>query len=116
MKTFPRTTMDLGQVGQLREGVLVPERDVDEAVVGKGGECVGDGDFLSTTLCAGGDEDTAHLASKSGFAPEWTSCVPEGLVNCMRTRHIRLVAWSIPSTGRGSYRSGWGHQRGTRQS
>ena len=76
--------MDLGQVGQLREGVLVPERDVDQSVVDKGGEGVGDRDFLSATLGTGGDEDTAHLASKRGLAPEWTSCVPESLMDLMR--------------------------------
>lgn len=76
--------MDLSEVGQLRERVFVSERDIDHPVVDKGGEGAGNGDFLSTTLGARGDKDTAHLSSKSRLAPEWTRCVPESLMNPMR--------------------------------
>lgn len=76
--------MDLGQVGQLRESVLVAKRDKDHPVVDKSRECVGNGDLLSTTLGAAGNEDTAQLASKSRLAPEWASGIPEGLMNLMR--------------------------------
>lgn len=64
--------------------MFVPERDIDHPVVDKGGEGVGNGDFLSTTLGASGDKDTAHPASKSRLAPEWTRRVPESLMDPMR--------------------------------
>jgi len=100
-----RTTVDLGQVGQLREGVFIPERDIDQSVVDKGGEGIGDGDLLSTTLGAGGDEDTAHLAGKGALDPEWASCVPECLMDPMRHNVLHGFAKDVPSTARGSYRS-----------
>jgi len=71
--------MNLGQVGQVRKDLFVPERDVDESMVDKGGEGVGDGDLLPATLGAGGDEDAAHLAGEGGPAPEGAGCVPERL-------------------------------------
>jgi hypothetical protein len=73
------TTVDLCQVGQLGEGVFVAEGNVDETVVHECGQRVGDGDFLSTALGTGGDEDTAHLALESAFAPEGAGGVPECL-------------------------------------
>lgn len=100
-----RTTVDLGQVGQLREGMFVPEGDIDQSVVDKGGEGVGDGDLLSTTLGAGGDEDTAHLASKGAPCPQWTGCVPECLMDPMRRDVIHGFEEDAPSTARESYQS-----------
>ena len=79
--------MNLGQVGQLRKDVFVPERDVDQSVVDKGGEGVGHGGLLPTTLGAAGDEDAAHLAGEGAPAPEWTSCVPECLMNPDENTH-----------------------------
>ena len=79
--------MDLGQVGQLRKDVFVPERDVDQSVVDKGGEGVGDGGLLPTALGAGGDKDAAHLAGEGAPAPEWAGCVPECLMNPDKNTH-----------------------------
>jgi len=74
-----RTTVDLGQVGQLSKGVPVSKRDIDHSVVYKRGECVRDGGFLPATLTGRGDEDTAHLARKCRPAPERAGGVPECL-------------------------------------
>lgn len=73
------TTVDLGQVGELSEGGLVAERDVDEAVVSKrahGGESSG---LLTTTLGTGGDEETGVLSPETTGGPDAASLVPEGL-------------------------------------
>jgi len=59
--------------------VFVPKRDINHSVVDEGRKGVGDGDFLPTTLGAGGDKHTAHLASKSRLAPERACRVPESL-------------------------------------
>ena len=115
--TRRRTTMDLGQVGHLRKGVFVPERNVDQSMVDKGGEGIGDGDLLSTTLGAGRDEDATHLSSKGGPAPEWACCVPECLMNPDETRTRPYgSAEDVPSTARGSYRSVWERRKGKHQS
>lgn len=59
--------------------MLVAEGNVDETVVHEGGQCVGNGDLLSTTLGTSGNKHTAHLALKSTLAPERASGVPESL-------------------------------------
>lgn len=78
--------MDLGQVRQLREGVLVAEGNVDETMVHESGQRVGNGDLLSTTLGTSGDKHTAHLALKSALAPERASGVPECLYEYVKER------------------------------
>lgn len=86
-------------------------------MVDKGGEGVGDGDLLSTTLGACGDKHTAHLASKCGLAPEGAGGVPECLTDpIIHMRAKMVLRGNLPSTARGSYHSEWEHRRGTRQS
>jgi len=80
------TTVNLGQVRQLREGVLVAEGNVDETVVHEGGQCVGNGDLLSTTLGTSGNKHTTHLALKSTLAPKRASGVPESLYKYVNER------------------------------
>lgn len=82
------TTVDLSQVGQLRESVLVSEGNVDEAVVHESGERVRDGDLLSTTLGTSGNEDTAHLAREGALAPQRACSIPECL--CQRLSECPL--------------------------
>ena len=65
-----RSAVDFFQVGELAEGTAVSERDVDDAVVGEGGEGVGGGDFLASAGCAGGDEDSGVFVVESTFGPE----------------------------------------------
>ena len=54
--------MDLLKVGQLSEGSLVSQRDVDEAVVDESRHGGDGGGLLATTEGAGADEHTSILA------------------------------------------------------
>lgn len=74
-----RSTTDLGHVGELREGSLVSQGDIDEAVMGDGRHGREGRALLSTTLCAGRDEDSDVLAPVSASGPDAAGCVPEGL-------------------------------------
>ena len=71
--------MDLIQVGQEREGGLVPEGNEEDTVVGQGRESGVDSHFLSSTKGTGGNEDTGVLAAEGTLGPESTSGIPEGL-------------------------------------
>jgi hypothetical protein len=88
--------VDLRKVGELCEGwvvlairtsqvvdivltVLVSERNVDEAVVGEGAHGSKSSGLLSSTLGAGGDEETSILAPVRSLGPLLASLVPEGL-------------------------------------
>lgn len=92
--------------------MFVPERDINHSVVDEGRKGVGDGDFLPTTLGAGGNKHTTHLASKSRLAPERACCVPESLTGPMRHNRIMQPVEDTPSIAQGSYHSGWEHRRG----
>ena len=76
-----RTTVDLVQVGQEREGNLVPEWDEEDAVVGQSRKGSVDGHFLAPTKATGGNEDTGVLSAESTLGPEPTSGIPESLTN-----------------------------------
>jgi hypothetical protein len=67
------TTVDLLKVGQLSEGSLVSQRNVDEAVVDESRHGGDGGGLLATTEGAGADEHTSILL------PLLTGLVPEGL-------------------------------------
>ncbi len=73
------TTADLLEVGKNREGGLVTERHVDEAVVSESAHGGNDGGLLATTGGAGGDEDTGILAPVTTGGPDGAGLVPEGL-------------------------------------
>lgn len=74
-----RTTVNLVQVGQEREGSLVPEWYEEDTVVGQGREGSIDGHFLTSTEGTGGNEDTSVLSAESTLGPESTSGIPESL-------------------------------------
>lgn len=70
--------MDLAQVGQLSESVLVSQRDVDHAVVGKGAHGR-DGSGLLTTAHGGSrDEHAGILAPEATGGPDAAGLIPEG--------------------------------------
>lgn len=73
------TTVNLIEVGQQREGGLVAQRDVDEAVVGEGAHGGQSGRLLTTTGGTSGDEETSILAPVAAGGPDGASGVPEGL-------------------------------------
>jgi len=109
------TTADFFNVGENGEGVLVAERDVDEAVVGEGGHGRDDGALLSTTRRAGGHEYTRKLAVEGARRPEAAGSIPERLSMCAQSAHTRsaeaLTIKGAPSTGRGSCHNAWGYRR-----
>ena len=74
-----RTAVHLVEVGQLGKGTAVPERDVDDAVVGEGGEGVHDGRFLAAAGGTRGDEHAGKLAREGALGPEPACLVPERL-------------------------------------
>jgi len=74
-----RATMDLGQVGQEREGWLVPKRKEEDSVVGQRRQSGVDSHFLSSTRGTSGNEDTGVLATEGTLGPEPTGSIPEGL-------------------------------------
>ena len=71
--------MDLLKVGQLSEGSLVSQRDVDEAVVDESRHGGDGGGLLATTEGAGADEHTSILAPEGALLPLLAGLVPEGL-------------------------------------
>jgi len=71
--------VDLVQVGQEREGGLVPEWNEEDTMVGQGGEGSVDGHFLTSTKGTGGNEDTGILSTERTLGPESTSGIPESL-------------------------------------
>lgn len=73
------TTVDLLQVGQEREGGLVAQRHVEEAVVGEGAHGGNGSRLLATTEGTGGDEETGVLAPVATGSPDGAGLVPEGL-------------------------------------
>lgn len=73
------TTVDLAQAGQLGEGGLVAQRDVEEAVVSKGAHGSKGSGLLATTEGTGRDEETGILAPVATSGPDTTGLVPEGL-------------------------------------
>lgn len=73
------TTVDLSQVGELSEGGLVAQRNVEETVVSEGAQRGDSSGLLTTTEGTGGDEDTGVLAPEATSGPDAASLVPEGL-------------------------------------
>lgn len=73
------TTVNLLEVGKHREGGLVTERHVDEAVVSESAHGGNDGGLLATTEGAGGDEDTGILSPVTTGGPDGAGLVPKGL-------------------------------------
>lgn len=73
------TSVDLLQVGQLTEGGLVTQRDVEETVVSEGAHGSNGSGLLTTTEGTGGDEKTGILAPVTTSGPDTTGLVPEGL-------------------------------------
>lgn len=71
--------VDLAQVGQKREGVLVAQRNVGDAVVSQGAHGSKGSGLLTTTESAGGDEQTSVLAEVAAGSPDLARLVPEGL-------------------------------------
>ena len=74
-----RTTVYLVQVGQEREGSLVPKGNEEDTVVGQGRDGSVDGHFLASTKGTGGNEDTGVLSTESTLGPESASGIPESL-------------------------------------
>ena len=73
-------TMDLAKVGDLREGLGVTERNVENSMVSEGRHGGNGGRLLTTTEGTGGDEETGVLAVETTAGPESTGLVPEGLL------------------------------------
>jgi len=73
------TTVNLVQVGEEREGGLVAQRNVDEAVVDKGAHGGQSSGLLTATRGSGGDEETSVLAVVATGGPDGAAGVPEGL-------------------------------------
>lgn len=73
------TTANLREVSQLAESLGITEGNVDDAVVGEGGDGVLSSGLLTTTLRSGRDEDTSHLAPEATGSPLLAGHVPEGL-------------------------------------
>ena len=73
------TTVDLLKIGQLSEGGLVAQRNVDEAVVDESRHGGDGGGLLATTEGAGADEHTSILAPEGALLPLLAGLVPEGL-------------------------------------
>ena len=80
------TTVNLVEVGELREGLRVAEGHEDDAVVDEGGEGVGDGDLLATARGRSRHERARELAREGALGPERASGVPEGLKSMSASR------------------------------
>lgn len=113
--------VDLGQVGDVGEGLGVAEGDVDDAVVSQGGHGGEGSGLLTTAGGSSGDEETGLLAPVAAGGPDSTGLVPEGLYKNLVSTAIpfyiqdyRIVGY-IPSTERGSFHIGWECQTGSRR-
>jgi hypothetical protein len=73
------TTVNLLDVREEFQRTAISKRDVDDTVAGEGGYRVDDGGFLSTSRCAGRDEDAGKLAYQRTFPPQVISTIPESL-------------------------------------
>ena len=72
-------TVDLVEVGELREGLRVAEGHEDHAVVHERRHGVRDGDLLPTARGARRHEHADELARERAGRPELAGRVPEGL-------------------------------------
>ena len=72
-------TVDLVEVGELREGLRVAEGHEDEAVVDEGGEEVDDGRLLAAAGGARRDEHGHVLARERALRPELARRIEERL-------------------------------------
>lgn len=72
-------SVDLGEVGQLAEGLVEAEGHVDDAVVGQGGHGRDGGGLLAAALGGGADEEAGELAVVAAGGPLLAGLVPEGL-------------------------------------
>ena len=75
------TSVDLVDVGLELEGMGVAEGDIDDTVVGEGGDTVERGGLLSSSEASSGNEHAGVLARELSFSPELTGSVPESLFN-----------------------------------
>lgn len=73
------STPDLAQVAQDREGGLVAQGHIDDAVVGHGAHGRDGGAFLSAAHGRGADEDAGVFAPVGAAGPLRAGVVPEGL-------------------------------------
>ena len=73
------TTADLGEVGELPEGLAVAEGHEDEAVVDEGGEEVDDSRLLAAAGGARRDEHGHVLARERALRPELARRIEERL-------------------------------------
>ena len=74
--------MNLLQVGQLSEGDLITEGDVDETMVNKGAHGGDSGRLLTTAGTTRRDEETGILAPVATSGPDGACPIPEGLPLC----------------------------------
>jgi hypothetical protein len=75
-----RATADLRKVRKDGEGVLVAQRNVVQAVVGKGAEGSNGSSLLTSSHGSGGDEHTGELAAEGTGLPQASGAVNEGLL------------------------------------
>jgi hypothetical protein len=113
------TTMNLRQVGKLREGLRVSEGNEDNSVVGQRAQGVGDSGLLSSSGGSGGDEDTGVFAGEGTTGPEATGGIPEGLpltgevtVTGGDTEEEGIEFLQVVNTDDGVIRLGWRMQDG----
>lgn len=100
--------MDLLEVTQEREGGLVAQGHVDQAVVSESAHGSNGGRFLATTGSTGGDEDTGVLAPVATGGPDRAGLVPEGLplsgevtVTCGNTEKDCVVLEQVVGLNKG---------------
>ncbi|ANB15925.1 hypothetical protein AWJ20_3569 [Sugiyamaella lignohabitans] len=73
------TASDFLQVGQNVEVVLITKRNIDDTMMGQGGQRVEDSDLLTTTGGTGRNKYTGIFTPESTRSPQTTSSIPEGL-------------------------------------
>lgn len=71
--------MDLREVGQEREGGLVAQRNVDQAMMGQSAHGSDSGRLLTTAEGASRDEETGVLAPETALGPDAAGLVPPSL-------------------------------------
>lgn len=69
--------MNLVEIGQEREGGLVSQRNIDDAVVSQCAHTGKSSRFLATAGGAGGDENTSVFSPVATAAPNTAGFVPE---------------------------------------
>lgn len=106
------SAVDLVEVGEVSEGGLVSERDVDESVMGQGGHAGDSSALLSATEGSGGDEETSVLAPERTLRPLLSRLVPECLDLCGEVTCGGSVNSPNASSVCVSYHNVWGYRKG----